>query len=1783
MACIVTQQDIKQEIIKMLPSSVDKTTLLVNDNSIVGRYGNTHNVSSLLKAIETSNVSNKTMAELAKHLQQFSDINNVKIDFYTENEKVEFLKQYNNSINSPRGYYDPNSNSIKIMDNSMSNKKIDQFLIHEILHALSYRQLRENSAFSTDFQKYYEHAKKYFQPYNIETKQGTYATHTIDEFFVALFTDSIFVKQLKDIPSLGNNYKNHLYEIFDKILSVLGITKDRAFYSEAFALSTNILQEAKGIVESLQEINKTFNSAQFGDVVSLATPDHEIIISRKEMSKELGISLPMGSISELTLPNIRLAIRRWNNKNINVAHYQASYGELTPQEKVGKSPLYKKIVVKKFGVGSQRAAERMAQVIQIHPSQELADAMTRQNKLDEGKQLSLFDSKYNEEAKLEKPIGDNYGELFDYKQKELAKIQRNLQIAKNNIKRYVDVKDSEQERSEKYKQQLQNIKVLEASEQKVLNQLHSISKKSEDLLFHAVELDLDELSVALKSSELVNIPDIKDKIEFYQSLIPHFSDYDHPKFSEISKKILTLAGQYEKDLEKKVLDFLNNDYINTIIDNENKERREQGNDYTPMDIKDLLIANQDLNYADAYLLGLNSSTRGDTIIPQSMMLEFSNIRLKHQNNIEYVIDRLNNLENKNPSFINAEWLFSQESPGRLIDVFSKTWYKEEYKKRSKIRALIDTIIQGVDTTKAYKELMAWYSNNANIINFFKLPEVYEIYQGRGYDKYLIYKEEDMNSYKAELEAKLGPRYNETIKQILNKLQKFEQLKTEAIGNYAERNIAQQNVWEFLNNYNQYGENTYSKIGYTFGNGQTSIVHFMAFEDLAVLPKEKVKKQSFDYEQGIPITIDADTGFYSQEFKDAITSNERVQLWSLYKEMTDYINETYEIQGGEMSYPKIRREILENFGQHWKTVPAELLNALKSTFFEEGRMKEDMSEISPNYIDSSKKEISKLRDIYLAQGLSWDEAVFKASKEITPFYSKNISSIYKATLINASLHNARLEASPTLLALQDFYKGVKNKDGKKINRARAEQRLQHWLEKTINNNNMHSRGDNNILGKELSGSDALKYIKQILYNKDVTDVETFKYLTEPEKLILKKFKELRDTFEATKDTFRLSNDKYTLLYDTTGDTPIYIVNDISVTKKEFEDAMDRYMMEEINDLGIGLNIHGLITGVQKVVIFNKLALSPFSGVYNRVEGYHAAMVMDLTGEYWTAGNFDNANQFLNFYVSGHKILKLGSKNSQYDIFDAILNRFSILQDRKDELQRNASSGKFNFNWKNIYAWAVEYPESKNQGTIALAVMMDHTINGIPVFNKKTNEFNFFTMNNGVLTPKPGYEDILSSQEMFNLMDKITNAISHSQGNYNPFDSVMGKQYVLGSMAMLFKTYLPEHVYQRWGIQDETTPTYDLLTGKKRREGRYVTAIKKNKMISVAHMAAGLYGAYAFGTLGTILGIGGIAIPIAAIIFAKQRHKQSVMKEMGRLSDLGRYLFETVTQSLNYIPKFITDYNIINIDTFKKSVEAKKITQEEAGVYRAMAQEMAILINIISIKLAIGFFVYDDDDDASSHPRKVYYKVQNQLSRLLSSIQVYTDPYAFASDQSRLAIASTLYQIPKIAKNIREAEWGDATKNTGKILLPGIVQTVVKGSYIEDNYYADESAFNSPVAPYKWTTEEIKNKGVNIDTKGEYQAKKEYEKDIKEIKRNIKNIVLDAQDDKDKVKQIVDKIYSLKYKSKPDKKKYIDFYPIYQKAQKVPFKFTEDEYNRFTSESIGLTRSQLLEIEKIMSGD
>lgn len=217
------------------------------DEAVEEKYFSNSKVRKMSSIIDSISRSSHPLNELAKELFNFSSINNVNV--FLDN-----VDSYPIDKIKASGYYDPSKREIRIAKNGkVRNGAAEKLILHEALHALSYNALRKDGIYTKTFRELYSYSLSKFGEYNPETKEGDYANYTIDEFFVALFTDSKFVKKLQETEPLDKKeFNNLLQEVFDHILKLLKLDNNLSLYNQAFSVATNILSEEKQYVDDLE-------------------------------------------------------------------------------------------------------------------------------------------------------------------------------------------------------------------------------------------------------------------------------------------------------------------------------------------------------------------------------------------------------------------------------------------------------------------------------------------------------------------------------------------------------------------------------------------------------------------------------------------------------------------------------------------------------------------------------------------------------------------------------------------------------------------------------------------------------------------------------------------------------------------------------------------------------------------------------------------------------------------------------------------------------------------------------------------------------------------------------------------------------------------------------------------------------------------------------------------------------------------------------------------------------------------------------------------------------------------------------------------------------------------------------------------------------------------------------------------------------------------------------------------------------------------------------------------
>lgn len=215
------------------------------DPLIANKYfleGNSTDAVTLLTRIAAGQ---HPLNKLADKLVKYAKANNVQIELVPSgDQRLPKVAGYPSA-----GVYFQAGNRILInKDSRFRGAGSEPTLIHEILHALTaYRLKNLNDETVQDFGKYYGYAKEKLGGYNEETGEGNYALRDLDEFIVALFTDAAFIRKMLELPAMPSekSYNNLFEQIFDYFLSLFGLRENDSLYGQAYAVATNILEDAR--------------------------------------------------------------------------------------------------------------------------------------------------------------------------------------------------------------------------------------------------------------------------------------------------------------------------------------------------------------------------------------------------------------------------------------------------------------------------------------------------------------------------------------------------------------------------------------------------------------------------------------------------------------------------------------------------------------------------------------------------------------------------------------------------------------------------------------------------------------------------------------------------------------------------------------------------------------------------------------------------------------------------------------------------------------------------------------------------------------------------------------------------------------------------------------------------------------------------------------------------------------------------------------------------------------------------------------------------------------------------------------------------------------------------------------------------------------------------------------------------------------------------------------------------------------------------------------------------
>ena len=1359
------------------------------------------------------------------------------------------------------------------------------------------------------------------------------------------------------------------------------------------------------------------------------------------------------------------------------------------------------------------------------------------------------------------PLGDNFVEIVNYKKKQVEDLTK--EINKLNSAQSLGVNNKDLRRKaaiyNSFKKELEDhISVLEDG--------------TIDNLFHAVHTDIDRLMSDLNNPNQFNLKQIKERRDFlwefvkgtsFDSQMPseRFEGLpEHEDFNNLRGKLDALKDKYNTSSQKFVeASMQENISYNALVENI------KGSGKTPQEVnkmlENLFTATNDINFFDKWALGISNSMNWDTLYPQLM-----------HNTLEYEQHKerttVNRIKNKLKAIVGDEkdldFVKERDADGNLTgyiqDSYSASWAKvmvDIKKSASNYRFKK----KGATKEAAYRLYMNKVRDSADFVDPRKLKAISETYsQDPAISQYFKFSEAEMDFYEAELINKIGQdKYNKILQTLTNQIE--DHLEEVSNGKRSFAYLASMNVLNFMESISD-PTNTNSLIYYTETSGNTYSTRFSDLESLVFIPKTRVESA---YDPATGSTMEVDSKFYNEAYKNLDVKQK--EILAGYREAAEYFNNTYSLNKfDKLAYPKVMQEFNEqaatNFAnKKYSQIARDLAHEYKKYFYETGRFSVPGTKVKQNYRDSSKQQIAEKTRINVIKGMDEELAYVKARNEILSMYSQDTLTDMNALLDLASEQRARENSEPVINSYFEAFKNVKAvRNGQTKERKRAYEKTENWINAKIYGESEKERDSGSIGGETwLTGKNATKAFEILGGVKvlgSVVNEKSPKLLNEVEKDLYNELMSLKQTGidgSLKSMDFTVGDVKYTMVMtkNQNGVTkPMYRANDVggstTITKEEFESQFNGWIDSKIADLGLDLTTSGVIQGIMKTTILKGLGFNFISGIFNRMEGKNSLLIMDNTGNFWTQGNADKANAHMNlfnmFKMAPSLVTNMWKdKHAKVQNIKNFIEILDLMQDKKNVFEANSESSRFDFGI-GIFKWSVDNPEIKNQGTIALAIAMDHkVVNNLGVETSLYDEDgNFTTFDNvdGQLVLKPEFMDpangindiydFLGTDTIFQLKQKIKQAISKSQGNYDPNDTMYMTKNAWGKALSTFTKWRYEHIMQRFSPGKGT----DLTFGKDRARGRYMHLWDSAGAMGAA---AGVVGGVTFGfglpIVGAMAGVGLTAVVIKK--FFKNTYFGEIEKESSYINEYAAFLASVVMESLNY-PLMLVNVNgkyrlqkILGYDPKAALKQNSQMTEEQASNIVASARELGMMLVWLGILMGFKALTWDDDDDKESDRRMLHNFGDNQINRIVGSMLAYSNPKTMFSDMSRFAVLEQLFKV----MDVTAALAGDpkSAKNIGKILLE--VSPMPRILYRNRLPWHDKAEYDNIPGMLNntystWTDEIIKDRGDKREFE-RYKAKK-----IKEITEdlNAQGLEGDAFDEafeKRKAAEVITKARNLDY--------------------------------------------------------
>jgi len=1290
-------------------------------------------------------------------------------------------------------YYDHGNKKITVADKALYPKgQAESTILHEILHALSWEKLSvANADIIKDFETIYNHAKEN------SSLADTHAYTSKDEFFVALFTNSNFIKDLKNIPATDIKvYPNLFTELLDKLLNLLGVTSETTAYEQAFSIASNILKEEvtpnpESITEDApitgEEILNFFEQMDLADL--LESPQQNQLIDGKTTEEFLAEGFTPEENQEIE--KLQEEVSEVYSRTEEYVQYSKELDRVQQEGAV--------LATTEFGGAVTVSFTSVEQAVQYFETklEEL-----QQEILEEG-ELAI--------ANTGTPIGitqPNYDAYLKQKEAMLVHVEnslKNLYAQKNRFK------------SAKFDAKISEFRTLKDN---LFSDIFDYNKPEADklaLVKSFFNKDVETVSILLSNPTIDNYFLAKDLLSFMQKISDPtkegniqkgigntMSPYLGPQASyppEVLEMLKDVRAQIDK--AQMLLKNAGEEVLMELLERHESKLKSVFNVETLDEVREELKKDlQDISAVESYLFAT-----GDNIISENNILD-SLLKL------EYEVEESKQMAIQ--TAIKTEITVAEKAgiaaleaigedyslfvkPGKNTDKLIEKFTRGYSDFLRAIRVNLDTkiyeAIKNKDRVTEQQLLTQKFHVLNNDTEFIDVGLLHELENGTGkYSKYKLGTPAEAEAYKISLIQKIGQiEYDKILETQRNSIDSFQQdlnnyvqykLDQEGVLEYkdlspeGQRNIiifeARSNPLKFTENYKLTGTNM---VAYSIGNQANSMPAKLTYN--TYIPK-KTDLQG------------ADTNYFDADFDKIANNADILALYTAIRkgvyQIEDFLrgSGTFVSAGDLPSFKETMTDIILDKG--WL-----------------GAIKQGLPTSLPAVLKVLKEGIT-LKPIrtFLGKELSGksvrysDDNIIERPTDVS-FDNKgknktDLALVVKAALEFSAVHKAR---------------------------ALSKDKVRLYMEESMNIKDSLGRVRTNEIERQKF------FYDQILLNKK--GKEQFGAISErliawDRKMSKKRFSKARMYYkfftEEQKDTYRTALIRWNNLEKID-------VSNLSDDQLE-KHIEDKASLENTMELmGNDYFLSTIYTAIAlKLAISINLISNPVAQIFNKVNGWSACFNRD--GRYWPKGSFYACNSFL------HKkpMMRLVDDgwDEQAKILRIFTDRLGLISDGTSELER--AEGKLKKKLSVLYPMGLmKWAEDSNQtlGILCMATgfkIKDINGNEVPLFTGK--KFNGYTIEKGNLALSPEFDTAenrelllnMTADSMLEWKGDTKETLNELNGDYSHTGVTRIKGNVLTAPLMAYKTWLPKFLATRWKREQKNIKKgvkekgfmWEALTGK-----------------------------------------------------------------------------------------------------------------------------------------------------------------------------------------------------------------------------------------------------------------------------------------------------------------------------------------------------------------------------------